>query len=173
MKIFCRKLKQLRTGKSRFSIFQELYQSFLHLRLFPVNSTEKIFLLKNIDADSSFKAAYFMSLTGALYSNTLKPRNQRHKICKEIFITIPKVIYARKQFFLLDEISDKIEMLKASGLIEFWYYRDDKRVENTRNPKNLSLNDFKGCFIVLLSGFVVGCFALIMEIVLKFLSNFK
>lgn len=139
--------------------------------MFAIDSKEKTVLLHNIQNDPSFKGAYFMSLFRALYLNNLRSRKQRFEICKEVFVTTPEVIYTRKYFYLLDELSKGINGLKASGLMSYWNTQEDKKIDNENSLKSLTLNDYKGCFFILFSGFVVGFVLFFVEILLKMVKR--
>lgn len=80
------------------------------------------------------------------------------EICKEIFAKAPLAIYTVKDFWLLEEISEKIELFKAAGLIDLWYFQSVDKVtpiskEMMKKPKRLKLSHFQGCFII----FSIGC----------------
>lgn len=123
---------------------------------------------KQIHKDANFKAGYEQSLLRAIYLNQLQPPIY---VCKEVFMTIPEVFYTKKDFYLLGELNRKIEMLKASGLIDFWSFQDinknTKNSKDTKIPKVLSLNQFKGCFSVLFIGLGLTCVVFVFEL-LKF-----
>lgn len=142
-------------------------------RLVSVDSEEKTVVLQNIQNDSSFKGAYFMSLFRALYLNNVRSRKQRFEICKEVFVTIPEVIYTKKYFYLLDELSNGINGLKASGLMSYWNAQEDKKIDNENSLKSLTLNDYKGCFFVLFSGFVIGLVLFLIEVLFKIVERCK
>jgi hypothetical protein len=67
---------------------------------------------------------------------------------------LPEVIYARKNYFLLDELNKHIENLKAAGLIELWHKQNFNIKQQDERPglKALSLDDFRGCFYLFLCG---------------------
>lgn len=117
---------------------------------------------KRVHTDSSFKAGYEQSQIRALYFNQLDPPVH---ICKEIILTIPEVFYTKKDFYLLDELNKKINMLKTSGLINFWGSENFKQTKlnskGQKQPKVLTLNQLKGSFYILLIGFVSSflCFS--------------
>lgn len=71
--------------------------------------------------ESTFKGAILRSLNSILYSNQLNYANQKMItfICKEHFMSIPVVIFTRKNFYLLESINEKISIFQAAGLIEF------------------------------------------------------
>lgn len=85
----------------------------------------------------------------------------------------PDVIYTEKQFYLLEKLSEGIEDLKASGLIEFWYERGlrkfrKKKEENQRKP--LSSEDVKGCFMIILTGITSSLIVFFYEVTHKIIK---
>lgn len=84
------------------------------------------------------------------------------------------MIYARKNFFLLDDINRLIEIFKSAGLVDFWYskfIKTDIFVDEDKQPKVINLNKFKGCFDVFLFGCVVSLTAFLIELVVGKLSR--
>lgn len=127
-------------------------------------------ILNKIQIDPFSKGAFGRSLKIILARIKLNPKNFRFKICKEIFLTIPVVIYTQKNFYLLDEFDAIIEVLKSSGLIQLWessvnfHDRFSTGISNyTKNMKALTLHDLEGCFYILVSGSIAGLFAYILE----------
>lgn len=90
-------------------------------------------------------------------------------------MTIPVVIFARKNFYLVDAISDKILNFQAAGLIEYWHAQSvDKRFLNTqvsKSPEKLTVNHLFGSFILLLGGLSIGFVILLMEVTFKVLQT--
>lgn len=64
-------------------------------------------------------------------------------------------------------MNDKIDTLKAAGLIEFWRYQDnDKALQKTKiskYPKVLTLNHLNVCFYILLFGWLLSLIIFIYE----------
>lgn len=149
---------------------------FTHFRIKKIKVDETQYI-DRIGSDPNFKGAYGQSLIRILYFDQISPNRKkgRFKICKEIFLTIPVVIYTKKNFYLLDALNEKIDILKASGLIDFWHFQDiDERllnVKETRDPKVLTINHLSGCFQILFLGyfasFVVFAFELLLVKVRK------
>lgn len=113
--------------------------------------------MQRIQSDSSIKEAYGQSLILTVYYNQVSTRSSHYTFCTEVFMTLPLVIYTRKDFFLLDAFNEKIEMLRAGGLIDFWKCQIiDKRFLNTKafvSPKVMTMYQLLGCFEVL----CIGC----------------
>ena len=79
--------------------------------------------LKSIQTDPGFKAAWPRSLDVILYDNQMSSVENRLKVCKELLMTYPAVIYTKKNFYLLESINEKLNLLNAAGLIEFWHFQ--------------------------------------------------
>lgn len=88
------------------------------------------------------------------------------KILNEVLMTMPSVMYTRKNFHLLQAIDEKIENLKAAGLITFWYYRalnKQMKVKEQEPPQKLSFNHLSGCFEVWATGCLISFVVFIFE----------
>lgn len=140
---------------------------------------ETPYYLEKIQSDPFFKGAYGQSLLYILHLNQLTPTNLRYKICKDVFLTIPVVIYAKKNFYLLDALNEKIDLMKAAGLIEFWSYQDvDKgflNIKDSRQPKVLTTRHFIGCFHILVFGYIASFLIFVLEISISSINrkNFR
>lgn len=125
--------------------------------------------LKKIQSDPSFKGAVGRSTARIYYLDRNLPKALRHVLLwKDVIITIPCVIYSRKDFFLLDEMNEKLGAMGAAGLIKFWYSEDfGKFIDDMREnmqARTLSLDDLMGCFSVLMFGLTVSFFAFTFEL---------
>lgn len=124
--------------------------------------------LEKIQRDPYFKGVFGQSLDMILFWNQARPQAFRHKICKDIFLTIPVVIFARKNYFLLDALDEKLDILKAAGLIEFWNFQDvEKGILNfkeSNGPKILTTRHLLGCFHILISGCIVSSLVFLLEL---------
>lgn len=84
-------------------------------------------------------------------------------------MTVPVVMYTLKNFFLLDVFNEKIEIFNAAGLIDHWGAQEvDKRflkLSEVSDIRVLSLEDFVGCFQVLLIGFIISFITFLLELV--------
>lgn len=123
-----------------------------------------------IQTDPNFKGAYPQTLLRTLYDNQLGSEVSRLSFCKEAFTSIPIVIYTRRDFFLRNAMNTKIEMVKAAGLVEFWHFKDiDKRMLNFKPvnyPKVLTMSQLKGCFYILLFGYLISGNIFLLELFL-------
>lgn len=144
-------------------------------RVIPVSEAiEERQYLNRIQTDPTFKGVFGQSLMRILYINQQKHRRVHYKISKKIFLTLPSVIYAKKNFYLLQAIDEVIEILSCAGLIEFWHNKYiDKRFLNIRDPpfpKRLGLHHLSGCFLILSYGLGLSFAVFLGEL---FLSKFK
>lgn len=133
--------------------------------------------LNHIRTDPYYKGVYANSLFKALYLNQVSPKDSRYNICKEPYSTYPIVIYAKKNFYLIDALNEKISLMQAAGLIEFWYYQDlDIRylVTTFTEPlKTLTMKHLGGCFQILFFGLALSFLAFILELLSDIRSTFK
>lgn len=141
-----------------------------NFRLVSVTAKEIGAYLKKIQSDSTFKGAFGRSFTRIVYLNDKTPEGLRHRICKDVLLTTPCVLYTRKDFFLLDEMNKNIRLLKASGLVNFWNSKySEGRISIARNSqilKVLTLQDLSGCIQV----FVFGCISSLVIFVVELMS---
>lgn len=141
-----------------------------------VDEREK--LIANVH-DPSFKGVFVRSLSGILYLNEQKyfANEKTFLICKEKLMTVPVVVFAKKNFYLLDAINRKIKVFHAAGLISYWHSRAI-RVEFSNNrevqpPTTLDVNHVSGCFVLLLFGLTFSFIAFITEVTMKSFSGSK
>jgi hypothetical protein len=123
--------------------------------------------------DSSLKVVIGRSLISSYYLN--RSNNvSRVSISREVFITLPVVVYTRKDFYLLNSINDGIEHLKATGLIDFWASEGFKRIKSvsrSSHPKVLQVRDFRGSLHLVVFGWIVSVFAVVCECFYKKLNR--
>lgn len=128
--------------------------------------------------DPSFSGAFLRSLTSILYANQLnfKSNEKVFLICKEHFMTIPVVIFARKNFYLVDAISRKISIFQAAGLMEHWHSQwVDKRflkAQLSKHLEKLTVNHLFGCFVLLIGGLLLSFSIFLLEMIFKVLESF-
>lgn len=131
---------------------------------------ERANIIENLH-EPSFKGAFLRSLTGLLYVNEIRyGKKQRiFLICKEHYMSIPVVIYARKNFYLLQAINSKINQIQASGLIEHWHSQAvSKRFQTVqkvaKSRETMTLDHLSGCFYLLMMGLLASVAAFVIEI---------
>lgn len=124
--------------------------------------------MKILQNNPSFKGACGSWQMLSLYENLQMTKENQRSICRETVMTIPLVIYTKKDFYLLDALNEKIEMFKASGLIRFWQYQDvDKallRTKESREPKVFTINELLGSFKLLFVGLGFSLIGFMIEI---------
>lgn len=108
------------------------------------------------------------------HSNLLYQYNIRNitnfQICRERYVGIPIVMYAKKNFYLLPTINDKIELLRGAGLIEYWHslsFIEKSLNQQSNTPKILTMGHLSGCFIIWIGGCFISCFAFIFEFIIS------
>lgn len=141
---------------------------FFRLRV--VDEDETSLVLDKIQNDESFEAAFATSLSTVLIANEVKPQDFRYKIYKDVVLTLPIVIYARKNFYLTDKFSEHIENLNAAGLTFYWQFQSFdrnywKKFKEKSSAKFLSVSRLKGCFHILIAGQIVSLFLFFLELV--------
>ncbi|CRK90112.1 CLUMA_CG003830, isoform A [Clunio marinus] len=131
-----------------------------------LNSEDLPEFLKEIRTNPNFKAAYADALLQR-YLN-FKNSDESQHICKEAFATnLPVVIYSLTDFYLLNALNEKIlEMIKA-GLIDQWkresFRQNVRHVQESIEPKVLTVDDLEGSFLILMFGCLLGFIAFLCE----------
>lgn len=110
------------------------------------------------------------------YDNNAKHRNYHYKICDDVVVMIPVVIYSQKDFYLLEALNKKIEMLKAAGLIEFWHFQDFGRKvsdvpKKSSYPAVLTFTQLIGSFQLLLLGYISSAIVWLVEILILVMKD--
>lgn len=121
--------------------------------------------------DPLYKGGVIVPLMEVIYSNQMNHKNFTLKVLKEYLLDIPIVYLFPKNFYLMDEINEKMGVLKAAGLVSLWMDRYlDKRYVNVEDssgePKVLSVQDLKGGFEM----YFLGVFTSIIVFVLERIS---
>jgi hypothetical protein len=120
---------------------------------------------------SSQNRAFVTPRRQLLYYNQNIYKDSSYKYCKDILLTVPVVIYSRKDFYLLASLNEKIEILKAAGLIQFWPTKNfDRQLLNYQSPqpkKPLTLKHFVGSFSILVTGCLISLATFILELKLS------
>lgn len=124
--------------------------------------------MEKVNSDPSYKGAFGISLLNILYINQMRRQTHRFKICKERVLIMPVVIYTRKDFYLIEAINKKIEILVAAGLVDYWQFQDvDKQFLNYEKPsssKSLTSHHMVGCFNILVSGLFASLAVFLYEL---------
>lgn len=150
-----------------FVKFSEFFQSKIFSRMLKVSLKQGNDYVEQLKTDPSLKLAFGKSLDAAYYINQIS-NTSRATICSEVFMTVPIVIYARQEFYLLNTINERIQQLSASGLIDFWASQDVNigllKAKEIFYPKVLNFKEFKGSFYVLSIGCVLGVLVFMFEL---------
>lgn len=121
--------------------------------------------------DSSLKLALFATTPYVHYINQRNNRNTTLTTCKEQLLTIPIVLYFRKNHYLVKEVNEKISMINAAGLSEYWtkIYLE-KTLKNVNKSKRelqkLNLQQLFGGFQIWIGGCIIGLVTFIVECIL-------
>lgn len=80
-------------------------------------------------------------------------------------MTVPIVIYAKKHFYLIQAMNEKIESLKVAGLIDYWYSSQFLKdfTKQQKSPEVLTMHHLSGCFQIWASGCAFSCFVFFAE----------
>jgi hypothetical protein len=118
----------------------------------------------------SFKGAYGLTMTQIRYFNKVKTPSFPVKVCKNIIITTPIVVYTTKEFYLLDSLNEKIDLFKSAGLIDFWLYRyiskENFEDNTTQHQRVLKLNQLVAAFYIWLSGCILSVTTFVIELII-------
>jgi hypothetical protein len=110
-------------------------------------------------------------LNAILYDNQISPNENRCNVLKDTFMTFSIVIYSTKNFYLLDEMNEKIQFLQAAGLIEYWFRKSIdtafSMIRESRKPKKLSLKNMEASFYILCFGCLFSFIVFMIEMFIK------
>lgn len=124
--------------------------------------------------NSDFKGALAEQLSIILYRN-LNPQSKLPTICKERFMVTRSVIYSQKNFYLIDALNKVIANMMAAGLISYWHSKELDRFSvndvDSKQPQVIKVSHLLGCFQLLVCGFILSFFCLLVEIAIKKLGN--
>lgn len=151
-----------------------MFKFFCIFRMHPTSLGERSLYLNKVQSNPHFKGAYGISKFKVLYLNQKRDEESNYKICRENFLTIPVVIYTRRDFYLLGALNSKIDRLKSAGIIEFWQEQEvDIKLLNQKEstqPRTLTISQFHGSFQVLLMGLMTSFVMFLIEMLSQ---NFK
>lgn len=127
--------------------------------------------------DSSFRGAVSSPLFEIVYMNKLNFKSFAFKTLRESLNNNFAVFYFQKNFYLLNAINEKIGILKAAGLVDYWISKDIDpsflhiKQENL-GPQKLNIEHLLGCFELLFLGITLGLIAFSLEIIYKRITQF-
>lgn len=137
--------------------------------MIPLSGKAVTKVIAKIRTNPDFKGTYGRPILKVLFTNQNTSRDLQPVICRDVWLTVPVVIHTRRNFFLLQKLSEKIELLKSSGLIEMWRFRTftqlPTKVDN--HPRTLSFQHLAGCFQIWLFGCGVGVAVFVIELAMK------
>lgn len=120
--------------------------------------------MKEIDGDE--KNTILMPYT-QIYYKLITNNSFDLTIGREVFMTIPTVIYTTRNYYLLCAINEKIESFNAAGLIDYWHSlafdRKHRKGEVSRHPKILTFTQLSGGFELFAAGCLVSTVIFIYE----------
>lgn len=123
--------------------------------------------------DPSFDGVVFTYLDQVLYLNQLNYKNYTFQVCKERFMANQFVFYFRKSHYMVEEVNDRIELMLTNGIIQQMqesYYDSNllKRLEESKDPKVLTLKHSNGAFRILAFGCLISLKLFLLELLTKF-----
>ena len=140
-------------------------------------SFEDILMYRKKTLDSSFKGAISSPLFEIVYMNKLNFKSFAFKTLREPLNNNFAVFYFQKNFYLLNAVNEKIGILKAAGLVDYWISQDIDpsflhiKQENL-GPQKLNVEHLLGCFELLFLGIVLGIIAFSIEVSFKRIIEF-
>lgn len=104
------------------------------------------------------------------YLNSIKARNFTLKILNEALVTNQIVFYFTKNFYLVDEVNEKISQFKASGLLNLWMskYAAVPEIKSTDTPTSLKVINLQGTFELFVYGLIIATTIFLIEVNVKF-----
>lgn len=131
-------------------------------------SFDEILRYRKRTLDSNFKGAVSSPLFEIVHLNKLNFKSFAFRTLREPLNNNFAVFYFQKNFYLLDAINEKISILKAAGLVDYWIKKDidptflHVKQENL-GPQKLNIEHLLGCFELLLVGIILGLVAFSLE----------
>lgn len=138
----------------------------LSFRTIPILYQEDLYKLTNqLPNNPGLNYAVIRQSMKVKYTNLKLSRRMRQTICKEIFASAPTVFYTQKNFVLLEEMNDKIELLKSAGLMEYWdlKYNDNSFVDVKQQSIPLDMRHVKSSFVILVLGSLLSLILILIE----------
>jgi hypothetical protein len=89
-------------------------------RFVGVSESTKSQILSDKAKDPNFKGVFGAPKRFILYSNQQKPKENRNVVSKEMFVSVPTVVYVKKDFYLLEAFNKKIEAFKSGALAKIF-----------------------------------------------------
>lgn len=126
--------------------------------------------------DDNFKGVVFQYITAALYRNQRNFKNFTLKICTEPLMTNHLIFYFRKDFYLIDEVNERIGIMKSSGIVEYFIskYADKKFKQvssDSTGPSKLELHHFIGVYQMWSFGLALSFLTFLVELTIARLTK--
>jgi hypothetical protein len=150
-------------------------------RLVVIDRSERNKVLKDIATIPRFEGTILRTYTGTLYTNQVNFNKIEDRVislmCKEIFNSFHVVLYVPKNFYLIEALDKKIEILQAAGLIDHWHSQiiDPRflKIVESKEPKRIKLEMLAGCFYTWGIGGVLSLAVFFGEVVMGKLRRKK
>lgn len=117
--------------------------------------------------DPQFKGCLAYGRSEYLYQRKVST-STKSLICAQIYMTIPTVILTTMNFYLLEEMNDKIEILKAAGLIDYWHRKgfdeNSLHFEESKHPKVIKVRHVLGAIQVWIVGLTYSLLVFLIEL---------
>lgn len=99
-------------------------------------------------------------------------------VCKEHIFMAQVAVFFQKNSYLKDAFDQKIKLLKANGLINYWLSRYiDYNYINvkvpSKGPEKLIINQMLGAFQILFYCLLFSCFMFIFELIIHAAINYR
>jgi hypothetical protein len=124
--------------------------------------------------DPNFKGAVFRYRSVIAYTNQYYKKNFTLEILDESLLTNEFVFYFAKNFYLVDEINDKISQFKSNGLIDCLmkkYFVKDKKGKDP--PAGLKFKQLSGIFELLVYGWISATCVMLVEVFVNFIRRIQ
>lgn len=128
-------------------------------------------MLKTLEP--SFKGAVFRYASIVSYNNHINQHTFSLKILNEAFLTNQFVFYFTKNFYLVDEINDKISQFKSSGLMKHWRSKYISSIKKAKESQtSMTLRHLSGVFELLIYGWIAASSVFVIELIFNYARRF-
>lgn len=128
-------------------------------------------MLKTLEP--SFKGAVFRYGSIVSYNNQVNQQNFTLKVLSESFLTNQFVFYFTKNFYLVDEINEKISHFKSSGLMKHWRSKYTNLIKKRKELQtSMTLGHLSGVFELLIYGWIATSCVFVIELIFNFARRF-
>lgn len=123
---------------------------------------------RNKTLNPTFKGVVLDFHMQVLVINEENYKRFTYKRCLEHILLIQSVFYMRKNFFLQDQINDKMERFKSNGLIDYFMrknYNSRYKIATTTDPTSITIHQLRGIFEMLVYGLGLSSIVLLIEVI--------